>query len=105
VIQLTSGSNGVVILEQGNLSAVLTNRVWLSVLNAFKTSVTNTASVTNSLTLTITPASGLLSGAFLSTNTVNTNAQIKGVVLQNQNIGRGYFLGTNQRGSLLLQGN
>jgi hypothetical protein len=90
-------SNAVVMLEGGNLSSPLLSEVALSTLN--KISVTS--SNTNQLTLTITLASGLLNGSFLNPDT-RKPSPIKGVVLQKQNGGAGFFLGTNQSGRVSL---
>ena len=56
---------------------------------------------TNKLSLTFTKSSGLFSGSV--TPPGSTRAILfKGVVLQNDNSGAGYFLGTNSMGSILL---
>jgi hypothetical protein len=56
---------------------------------------------TNKLTVTITSASGLFSGSIGVPGSGKTVA-FTGVVLQKQNIGSGFFLGTNQSGRVLL---
>ncbi len=56
---------------------------------------------TNKLALTLTSSSGLLGGSFVHPDTLKKST-LKGVVLQKQQIGGGYFLGTNQSGTLSL---
>jgi hypothetical protein len=51
----------------------------------------------NSLTLSITLTNGVFSGSVKVPGTTRTNT-FKGALLQNQNSGTGYFLGTNQSG-------
>jgi hypothetical protein len=57
-----------------------------------------------SLTLTIAPSSGNFSGQYVVPGT-GTKLTLGGVVLQEQGVARGFFLGTNQSGEILLQGN
>jgi hypothetical protein len=56
------------------------------------------------LTLTISPSSGSFSGKYVVPGT-GTKLTLGGVVLQQQGVARGFFLGTNQSGGILLQGN
>ena len=56
------------------------------------------------LTLTIVPATGAFSGQYVAPGTTK-KVPLAGVVLQYQDEARGFFLGTNQSGSVLLQGN
>jgi hypothetical protein len=79
-----------VILSGGNLSENLTNAVALQ---------KNLTYATGDVTLNITNSNGVFSGKFGAGQTMS------GVVLQNQNSARGYFLGTNGGGAVLLQGN
>jgi hypothetical protein len=51
--------------------------------------------------LTFNTLSGLFRGSVLDPETGKT-ISVNGVVLQNQNLGAGYFLGTNESGSVLL---
>ena len=51
----------------------------------------------NKLTLTIAPASGLLTGN-ITDSASGRSINFKGVVLQTERLGAGYFLGTNQSG-------
>ncbi|MCX6894860.1 MAG: leucine-rich repeat protein [Verrucomicrobia bacterium] len=102
VIELTSGSDGVVILSGGDLPANITNLVSLSLLNMFTAPATNTAGGTNKLMLSVKTATGKLTGTF-KTNGVTATA-FSGAVLQNTNIGRGYFKTATNSGAFRLQG-
>ena len=90
-------SNGIVTLGQGNLMLAQTNDVALSSANRFTVALPNT----NKLALTLTPASGLVGGSFVHPATLKKSA-IKGMVLQKQQLGGGFFLGTNQSGRVTL---
>ncbi len=90
-------TDGLVAFGEGNLLQAFTNNVILNTNNK----VTNLSS--NKLSLTITASSGLLKG---SVNDPITGKAIlfNGAVLQKQNIGAGFFLGTNQSGLFQLEG-
>jgi len=88
-------TNGLLLIEQGNLTVPMTNIIALSSANKFTVTSTNTSK----LTLSLTTASGLLNGAFVHPDTLKKSS-IKGVVLQKQNVGGGFFLGTNQSGNV-----
>lgn len=90
-------SNGVAVLEQGNLSAPLSNDVAISSANKVFVASPNT----NKLALALTSSSGLLGGSLVHPDT-RKKCALKGVILQKQRIGGGYFLGTNQSGSISL---
>ncbi len=90
VIHLT---NGVVSFEGGNLSAPFTNLVSLTLSNK----VVNASS--NSLSLSLTLSSGLFSGS-ATVPGMRQSVSFKGALLQNLDAGYGYFLGTNQSGSV-----
>jgi hypothetical protein len=90
VIHLT---NGVVSFEGGNLSMPFTNLVSLTLGNK----VINASS--NSLSLSLTLSSGRFSGSATVPGT-KQNVSFKGALLQNVDVGYGYFLGTNQSGSV-----
>jgi hypothetical protein len=80
-----------VILSGGNLSeAVVTDPVALQ---------KNLSYASSEVTLSITNSTGAFSGRFGRDQTMS------GVVLQNQKSARGFFLGTNESGAVLLQGN
>lgn len=51
------------------------------------------------LTLTLSPTKGTATGSFIDPNT-SRKRTVRGVVLQNQNEARGFFLGTDQSGRL-----
>ena len=90
-------SNSVVRLEGGNLSAPLAQYVYLSEFNK----VSLLTAGTNKLAITLSTSSGLMSGSFVNPETLKKSV-IKGTLLQRQNFGSGYFLGTNQSGSVFL---
>jgi hypothetical protein len=80
----------------------LTNSVGITAKN-----VLGVTTATNSLSLKLTTnglSAGVISGGFAYPGTgTKTNTAISGIVLQQQNEAVGYFLRTNQSGSLLLQ--
>ena len=78
----------VLYLSGGNLSTVFTNNItW-----GEKNKITNRG--TNKLTLTITASSGLFSGSFTDPTTGKAS-KFNGAILQKQNFGSGFLLGTN----------
>lgn len=87
-------STGQVWLANGNLAASFTNQVLLSTNN--KVSVTGT----NKLSLTLLTGSGLFTGS--ATPPAGKPISIGGVVLEKQNFGAGFFLGTNQSGRVFF---
>jgi len=90
-------SNSLVRLEGGNLATPSTQDVFLNELNK----VTLLSAGTNKLAITLSTSSGLISGSFTNPQTLKKSV-IKGAVLQRQNLGSGYFLGTNQSGSFFF---
>jgi hypothetical protein len=88
-------TNGLVSFNGGNVSAPFTNLVILAANNV----VTNTS--TNRLILSLSTASGVFSGTVVVPGTKTTNT-FRGAVLQNENAGYGFFLGTNQSGRLFF---
>jgi hypothetical protein len=56
---------------------------------------------TNHLSLTVKTASGTFSGSIVNPATKKT-ITLSGAVLEKQNIGAGYFLGTNESGEVFL---
>jgi internalin A len=96
------GTNASITLADGNLSQSITNRLGVGILNKMVIIGTNNSK----MTFSFTGKSGLVSGTFTNPVTGAVRAPVKGVYLQStnyQSIG-GYFLGTNQSGSLLIQG-
>jgi hypothetical protein len=94
-------TNGIVLLEGGNLSAPITNHVVLSTNNTI--TVTNAAEKTNKLALTINTKTGTFSGSFANPANTKQTITVNGVLLQNRTNAQGYFLGTNQSGVMILQ--
>lgn len=98
--QTTNGlalSNPSITLSGGDLTAEVSDPVSLIGLESYQTA-------DKSLTLTIAPASGSFTFQYVAPGTTKkvTGA---GVVLQNQGAARGFFLGADQSGAVLLQGN
>ncbi len=89
-----------VMTKDGNLNGSFMNHCTPLVTGGFSFSSPNI----NAQRLKLNPANGLLSGSFLNPIT-GRRTPVKGVVLQDQNAGCGYFLGTSQSGSILLQAN
>ena len=99
-------TNGQATLSDGNLGApVLTEFDWTDA-NKLVFAKPLTLANPNALTLTVNYKNGELKGSFLL-NPPNklSKRNIYGAVLQNLNLGYGNFKGTNQSGSILLQGN
>lgn len=90
---------GTITLTNGNLSSALTRNVSVNTNNILTITPTN-----QTVRLTLSPSKGLLSGSFKHPDNANLVTPIKGVVLQEQKIGGGFFIGTNQGGLMLLQG-
>jgi hypothetical protein len=88
-VPLLNFGAGQVWLSAGNLSQVFTNFVTLE--------TNNKVIGTNKFTLTITTSSGLFKGTALSPDT-GKPISFNGVILQKQNYGEGFFLGTNETG-------
>lgn len=91
-------SNGVVMLEGGNLAATLTNTITINA----KNQVQVTGSNPEKLSLTLTAATGLLSGSFQPPGATKP-VPINGAVLTGLEWAGGFFLGTNQSGSVSIQ--
>jgi hypothetical protein len=94
VINLT---NGELIAIGGNLPSASTNSVTLDTANKLVVTSTNLPK----LALKLTTSSGLLGGTFTHPAALKSSA-VKGVVLQKQNGGGGFLLGTNLTGSVYL---
>jgi hypothetical protein len=94
---LLNFSNAIVLLEGGNLGAPLTNDVILSPLNRVTVLPTNV----HRLVLTPSVPAGTFSGTFHNPATGRISP-IKGALLQKQNAGSGFLLGTNQSGRVFF---
>jgi hypothetical protein len=93
---LMDWSNGVVILQEGNLAQSITN--------GFEMGSNGKVTGAGGLKLTLTTSgtkAGLFSGSVLNPATKKA-VSFNGALLQNQNIGRGVFVGTNQSGSVVV---
>jgi hypothetical protein len=94
---LLNWTNGVLILENGNLTQSVTNNLQIG--NTGK--ITGTNKLTGTITTTGIKA-GLIRGGVVVDPVKKTTKTFNGAVLQNQNIGYASFLGTNQSGSARL---
>jgi len=90
-----SGGVGQLSISGGGLSQSWTNDIRLELNNR----VTNLSGP--KLTLTITPSSGLFRGTFVDPDS-HKSEPFQGVLLQDINIGVGYFLGPDQSGEIRL---
>jgi hypothetical protein len=88
--------NLLITLGSGNLSSVLSNSVTLDAAN--KVSLC----AANGFKLTIVPTTGLFSGGFLNPATHKTT-KFSGALSQKQNLGAGFFPGTNQTGFVAIE--
>ena len=93
--------NGTVTYSDGNLSVPI---AW-SLTWASNNVITAGGAGTNKPTFTLTAKNGLIKGFFPHPQLGNAKTNFSGAVLQNLNYGAGFFPGTNQSGSFLLQGN
>jgi len=80
-----SFTNGLLILDGGNLPVALTNTFYGN----------GTATGTNRINLKWNVINGRVSGSFVHPAT-GRSTPLQGVLLQNQNLARGFFLGTNR---------
>jgi len=94
VVDLT---NGVVILEGGNLTAPLMNAVLLTATNKVID-----LGLTNKLSLSLTLSNGTFAGSVREPGLTGSNI-FKGVLLQNENSGYGYFLEINRSGRVVFR--
>ncbi len=86
-------TNPAVQLTGGDLPETLTEAVALRPYLSYAAS---------NVTLSINPSAGSFSGSFVNPGT-GRKVSMSGVVLQNQESARGFFLGTNESGAVLLQ--
>jgi hypothetical protein len=94
---LDLGNNGVVSFTGGDLTDSVVNPIAIDALNR----VTNLGTNAMNLSLSVT------NGVFRGNVTDPTSGQlfpVRGVVLQNENSGAGYFLGPTQSGEVRLEG-
>jgi hypothetical protein len=92
-------STGLVTMVDGELADPLENQIKMAKNSAISVLGGNT----NKLLLGISPANGVMSGKMPHPANPSKFISIRGVVLQNENIGAGYFLGTNQAGAVTLE--
>ena len=85
------------IFEGGNLASPLTNDIALCAQNRLNVTPPNP----DELKLFLSPATGRFTGRFDNPAT-RKRSPVKGVLLQKQNAGSGFFLGTNQSGLISL---
>lgn len=97
-VRMLNIPTGTVTFANGNLNGPVAYNVSWATNNVISTTVP-----LNKPTFTLTPKTGLLKGTFQHPQLGKTN--YFGAVLQNLNYVGGYFLGTNQPGSMLLDGN
>jgi hypothetical protein len=90
-------ANGTITLADGDLPSAITRSVSLNTNN-----VIAIIPADNLVKPVLKASKGLLSGTFNNPNT-GTSTPIKGVVLQDQKIGGGFFVGTNQGGLMRLE--
>jgi hypothetical protein len=86
-------SAGELWLTNGNLAQVFTNKFMLG--------ENNKVTDTNKMSLIISTSTGRFTGSVVNPAT-KKQIPIYGAVLQKQNIGAGYFLGTNESGEVLF---
>ena len=89
-------TNGFIVIQDGNLAQPLVKSLAMINNKAVITTVSD-----NSLTLSANPITGTWAGSFVATGSKKTTP-IRGVVLQQQRIAVGWFVGTNQSGSVEL---
>ncbi len=91
------------LLEDGNLATPIINSAPYSDGNVMVFATTNNP---DKISLIVTPKTGSLRGSFVSlVNGTNRTTRFSGAVLQDQNLGRGTFIGTNESGAVLLDPN
>jgi hypothetical protein len=91
LIPALSFTSGSIVLAGGNLAATLVDPV-----NFVSNKVSNLG--TNALTFTLYPTTGLIKGTMFDPARAK-QVSFKGIILQKQNYGTGFFLGTNQSGN------
>lgn len=94
---LDLGNNGVVSFTGGDLTDSVVNPIAIDALNR----VTNLG--TNAMSLSLSVTNGVFRGNVTDPNSGQL-FPVRGVVLQNENSGAGYFLGPTQSGEVRLEG-
>ena len=89
-------TNGMVIFEGGNLTIPMTNSIMLTATNKVID-----LSLANKLGLSVTLSNGVFSGSIREPGMTKSN-MFKGVLMQDETCGYGYFLETNLSGRVLL---
>lgn len=92
-VPLLSWTDGQIVLENGGLSQSITNALSIS---------NNKVSGTNKLSLAFTTATGLFHGSVIDPST-SKPIPVNGALLQKQDAGFGYFIGTSQSGRVRLE--
>jgi hypothetical protein len=92
-VPLVNWTDGQIVLDHGNLLDSITNNLSID--------SNNKIAGTNKLALSFTTATGAFHGSVINPDT-GKPITVNGVLLQKQNAGYGYFLGTNQTGSVFL---
>jgi hypothetical protein len=102
----TSNGNAKLTIESADFSTITQS---LNILERGKISVAGPANPSG-LSVTLSPATGLLSGHFtaevvdpMTLGTTKVSRSFRGVVLQNESRGAGFFLGKSESGSVTLQ--
>jgi hypothetical protein len=93
-------TNGFVVFNEGQLIVPMTNNFFLKSNN-----MVTVAPNDEKVKVSFDARTGLLLGSFLHPDITNKLTSYWGAVLQDQNYGAGFFLGTNQSGSVTLEGN
>jgi uncharacterized lipoprotein YddW (UPF0748 family) len=91
-------TNGTVVAKDGNLPASFSQGFMLRTNNLFQLNLP----VANKLKLSVATGTGLMTGSFVHPNRTNTPTLFYGAFLQDYNHGRGYFICTNQSGSITV---
>jgi hypothetical protein len=94
-------TNALLVLADGNLRQPLTNNLVV----AAGTQSQQMTTTNGSIQLTYTPATASLSGTFNHPVTRQNGVRIKAIYVQGENQFHGYFLGTNQSGSVEIYKN
>ena len=92
-------TDAVIVARDGNLGAPFTNYAVLGLNNKFTFNVPNV----NTQVFMLKPGTGQMIGHFHDPED-GTETLTYGAVLQDENVARGFFLGTNQSGSVRLKG-